>query len=199
MTNVNNGIPVVRSSTVYRFCQALELKVIHVPSNDANLEMIHTIPRNERQTIPPSIIYSVILYKMCEALDIKAELHPESERPTFGIIKRLVRPLRKSLLSIREPKSSCVSAQKSRISRLERSTTKSKGLARTFSKVPCMTGWSFNLSVEFQFRNCGNLRKCEIPSWTHTLHSSSPIQKVRSFVTLYANMRRDPLKMYIMS
>ncbi|GFX72427.1 hypothetical protein TNCV_1253811 [Trichonephila clavipes] len=106
-----------------------------------------------------------------------------------------VRPLRKntsgipkSLLSIREPENSCVSAQKSRISRFERSTTESKGLARTFSKVPCMTGWSFNLSVELQFRNCGNLRKCEIPSWTHTLHSSSPSQKVSSFVTLYANM-----------
>ncbi|GFV65291.1 hypothetical protein TNCV_4572911 [Trichonephila clavipes] len=98
-----------------------------------------------------------------------------------------------------EPESSCVSAQKSRISRWERSTTEPKGLSRTFSKVPCMTGWSFNLSVELQFRDCGNLRKCEIPSWTHTLHSSSPSQKVSSFVTLYANMRRDPLKMYTMS
>ncbi|GFS49933.1 hypothetical protein TNCV_3676491 [Trichonephila clavipes] len=106
---------------------------------------------------------------------------------------------RKSLLSIREPESSCVSAEKSRINRLERSTTESKELARTFSKVPCMTGWRFSLSVELQFRNCGNLRKCEIPSWTHTLHSSSPSQKVSSFVTLYANMRRDPLKMYNMS
>ncbi|GFW76211.1 hypothetical protein TNCV_3800461 [Trichonephila clavipes] len=76
------------------------------------------------------------------------------------------------VLSIRERESSCASAQKSRISRLERSTTESKGFARTFSKVPCMTGWSFNLSVELQFRNCGNLRKCEIPSWTNTLHSS---------------------------
>ncbi|GFT74338.1 hypothetical protein TNCV_538991 [Trichonephila clavipes] len=80
-----------------------------------------------------------------------------------------------------EPESSCVSAQKSRIGRLERSTTESKGLARTFSKVLCMTGWSFNLWVELQFRNCGNLRKCEIPSWTHTLHSSSPSQKCQLF------------------
>ncbi|GFX42467.1 hypothetical protein TNCV_1520311 [Trichonephila clavipes] len=63
--------------------------------------------------------------------------------------------------SDREPESFYVSAQKSRISRLERSTTESNGLTGTFSKVPCMTGWSFNLSVELKFRNCGNLRKCD--------------------------------------
>ncbi|GFU71020.1 hypothetical protein TNCV_4487831 [Trichonephila clavipes] len=45
-------------------------------------------------------------------------------------------------------------SSKSRISRLKRSTTQSKGLTRILSKVPCMTGWSFNLSVELQFRNC---------------------------------------------
>ncbi|GFW83246.1 metalloendopeptidase [Trichonephila clavipes] len=141
-----------------------------------------------------------------DTVEAMEALHSEEGDMRFAPDFHKVRPLRKNTsgipeksLSIREPESSCVSTQKSRISRLEISTTEFKGLAQTFSKVPCMTGWSFNLSVELQFRNCGNLRKCEIPSWTHTLHSNSPIQKVSSFVTLYDNMRRDPLKMYPMS
>ncbi|GFW33199.1 vacuolar protein sorting-associated protein 13D [Trichonephila clavipes] len=140
------------------------------------------------------------------ALYLHDRIYSDSHFPHIIAPQNRVRPLWKNTsgileksLSIREPESSCVSAQKSRISRLERSTTESKGLAQTFSKVLCMTGWSFNLLVELQFRNCGNLRKCEIPSWTHTLHSISLSQKVSSFVTLYANMQRDPLKMYTMS
>ncbi|GFY46290.1 hypothetical protein TNIN_62671 [Trichonephila inaurata madagascariensis] len=83
VTNINDGIPVVRSIAVYRFCQALELKAIHVPSNDVNLEMIHTKPRKVKQTAPSPVVYSVILFKICEALDLKVELRPENERPSF--------------------------------------------------------------------------------------------------------------------
>ncbi|GFY37445.1 hypothetical protein TNIN_146451 [Trichonephila inaurata madagascariensis] len=77
MTNVNNSIPVVRSIAVYRFCQALERNAIHVPSNDVKLEMILAKPRKGKQTAPAPFVYSVILLKMGEVLDLKVELLSE--------------------------------------------------------------------------------------------------------------------------
>ncbi|GFY44408.1 hypothetical protein TNIN_80281 [Trichonephila inaurata madagascariensis] len=92
-TNVRMAIPVVRSVAVYRFCQALELKAIHAPLTDVNLEMIQFQPRKVRWISQTPIVYSVILFKMCEALEIKAELHPENERPTFVNKKRKQAPV----------------------------------------------------------------------------------------------------------
>ncbi|GFV13289.1 hypothetical protein TNCV_3656091 [Trichonephila clavipes] len=66
-----------------RFCQAPELKAIHAPLTDVNPEMIQFQPRKVKRIIPTPVVYSVILFKMCDVLDIKAELHPQNERPTF--------------------------------------------------------------------------------------------------------------------
>ncbi|GFV13284.1 hypothetical protein TNCV_3656041 [Trichonephila clavipes] len=84
MTHVNSGIPLVRSITIYRISQALELKAILAPPNDINLNMIQTIPRKGKQIPPIPVVYSFILLKMCEALDLIVELHPENERPAFN-------------------------------------------------------------------------------------------------------------------
>ncbi|GFY43699.1 hypothetical protein TNIN_402691 [Trichonephila inaurata madagascariensis] len=97
MANANNAIPVVRSITVYRFCQALGLKAIHAPSNDVNTEMIQIKPRKVEKILPTPVIYSVTLSKMCEALDLQVELRPENERPTFVNKKRRQAPVVHSL------------------------------------------------------------------------------------------------------
>ncbi|GFY44406.1 hypothetical protein TNIN_80261 [Trichonephila inaurata madagascariensis] len=83
MNNVNYGIPLVRSITIYRICQALELEAILAPPNDTNLKMIQTKPRKGKQIPPIPVVYSFTLLKMCEALDLRVELHPENERPEF--------------------------------------------------------------------------------------------------------------------
>ncbi|GFQ84923.1 hypothetical protein TNCT_529721 [Trichonephila clavata] len=81
LPNVNSLIPLVRSVTIYRICQALELEAILAPSNNINPEMI--IPRKVKRIPATPVVYSVTLSKMCEALDLKVELRPENERPTF--------------------------------------------------------------------------------------------------------------------
>ncbi|GFT01166.1 hypothetical protein TNCV_3373041 [Trichonephila clavipes] len=83
MTNVNSGIPLVRSFTIYRICQALDLEAILAPTNDINPMLIQTKPRKGKQIQPTPIVYSFTLFKMCEALDINVQLHPENERPAF--------------------------------------------------------------------------------------------------------------------
>ncbi|GFR22612.1 hypothetical protein TNCT_252611 [Trichonephila clavata] len=86
LSNVNSGIPVVRSVMIYRLCQALELEAILASSNDINPKMIK--PRKVKWITSAPVVYSVTLSKMCEALDLKVELRPENERPTFVSKKR---------------------------------------------------------------------------------------------------------------
>ncbi|GFY73435.1 hypothetical protein TNIN_429191 [Trichonephila inaurata madagascariensis] len=96
MINVNNAIPVVRSIAVYQFCQALELKTVHAPSNDVD-KMIQIKPRKVKQILTTPVVYSVTLSKMCEALNLKVELRPENERPIFVNKKRRQAPVVHSL------------------------------------------------------------------------------------------------------
>ncbi|GFY37735.1 hypothetical protein TNIN_253621 [Trichonephila inaurata madagascariensis] len=95
MTSVSNGIPIVRSIPVYQFCQALELKAIHAPSNDVN-EMMQIKPMKVKRILPTPAVYSVTLSKMCEALGLKVELRPENERLTFVNQKRWQAPVVRS-------------------------------------------------------------------------------------------------------
>ncbi|GFY46295.1 hypothetical protein TNIN_62721 [Trichonephila inaurata madagascariensis] len=83
MTNVNSGIPLVRSITIYRICQALDLEVILAPTNDINPILIPNKPKKGKPIQPTPIVYSITLFKMCEALDINTQLRPEKERPAF--------------------------------------------------------------------------------------------------------------------
>ncbi|GFV67206.1 hypothetical protein TNCV_3669611 [Trichonephila clavipes] len=83
MTDVKSGIPLVRSVTIYRLCQALELETILDPTNVINPKMIQTKPSKLKQIPPTPAIYSFTLFKICEALDINVELHPENKRPAF--------------------------------------------------------------------------------------------------------------------
>ncbi|GFV13261.1 hypothetical protein TNCV_3655811 [Trichonephila clavipes] len=83
VTNFNNGIPVVRSVTVHRICQALDIKTILAPFNEIISEKMQTEPRKVKQFSPVPAVYSFTLFKMCQALNINVELHPLSERPTF--------------------------------------------------------------------------------------------------------------------
>ncbi|GFT01164.1 hypothetical protein TNCV_3373031 [Trichonephila clavipes] len=83
LTNVGSRIPLVRSVTIYRICQALELEAILSPTNDTNPMLIQTKPRKGKQIQPTPIVYSFTLFRMCEALDINVQLLPESERPAF--------------------------------------------------------------------------------------------------------------------
>ncbi|GFV67167.1 hypothetical protein TNCV_3669221 [Trichonephila clavipes] len=83
VTNFNDGIPVVRSFTVHRICQALDIKTLLAPSNGINSEMIQSEPRQVSPFAPVPAVYYFTLLKMCEGLSINVELHPKSERPTF--------------------------------------------------------------------------------------------------------------------
>ncbi|GFY51554.1 hypothetical protein TNIN_53401 [Trichonephila inaurata madagascariensis] len=83
VTNFNDGIPIVRSVTVHRICQALDIKTILAPSNEIISEIIQTEPKKVKQFAPVPVIYSFTLFKMCEALNINVELRPKSERPNF--------------------------------------------------------------------------------------------------------------------
>ncbi|GFQ67284.1 hypothetical protein TNCT_332931 [Trichonephila clavata] len=82
-TNANNSIPVVRSATVYRICQALELNAILTPTEDANPEITQAPPQKVKQATSNPVVYSYDLLKICEALDLTVELRPEHERPVF--------------------------------------------------------------------------------------------------------------------
>ncbi|GFY49942.1 hypothetical protein TNIN_255731 [Trichonephila inaurata madagascariensis] len=83
MTDINSGIPLVRSVTIYRLCQALELEAILAPTDVINPKKIQTELCKRKQIPPTPIVYSFTLFKMCEALGIKVELQPENERPAF--------------------------------------------------------------------------------------------------------------------
>ncbi|GFY46294.1 hypothetical protein TNIN_62711 [Trichonephila inaurata madagascariensis] len=89
-TNVNSGIPIVRSVTIYRICQAFELEARLSPTLDINPMLIQTKPRKGKPIQPTPIVYSFTLFKMCEALDINVQLRPENERPAFVNKKKQV-------------------------------------------------------------------------------------------------------------
>ncbi|GFY51817.1 hypothetical protein TNIN_121321 [Trichonephila inaurata madagascariensis] len=80
MIDANSAIPVVRSVTVYRICQAVELQAVLAPLNPVLMQIQ---PNKVEQITPIPAVYSVTLYKMCEALDLKVELRPLNERPIF--------------------------------------------------------------------------------------------------------------------
>ncbi|GFY37446.1 hypothetical protein TNIN_146461 [Trichonephila inaurata madagascariensis] len=83
ITNFNDGIPIVRSLTVHRICQALDLKTMLAPSNRINSEMIQSDRSKLKSLSPVPAVYSFTLFKMCEGLGINVELHPKSERPNY--------------------------------------------------------------------------------------------------------------------
>ncbi|GFS91604.1 hypothetical protein NPIL_666541 [Nephila pilipes] len=57
---------------------------------------LETPSRNVRKKTPLSAVYSTAVFKICEALDLKAELRPETERPTFVIKKKRSIPVVRS-------------------------------------------------------------------------------------------------------
>ncbi|GFY54132.1 hypothetical protein TNIN_288511 [Trichonephila inaurata madagascariensis] len=93
VTNFNDGIPVVRSVTVHRICQALDIKTMLAPSNGINSEIIQSEPRKIKPLAPVPTVYSFTLLKMCEGLGLNVELHPKSERPTFFNKKKKQMPV----------------------------------------------------------------------------------------------------------
>ncbi|GFT00114.1 hypothetical protein NPIL_234131 [Nephila pilipes] len=93
-SNGNNSTPVVRSIIIDRICPALDSSVELAPFEETG--DIQTPSRNVRKKTPIPAVYSTTVFKIYEALDLKAELRPETERPTFVIKKKRFIPVVRS-------------------------------------------------------------------------------------------------------
>ncbi|GFU19528.1 hypothetical protein NPIL_271561 [Nephila pilipes] len=89
---LNNSTPVERSIMICKNYQALDLSVELASSEDKG-DFIQTPPRNVRNVTPLPAVYSFTVFKICLALDLKAELRPESERPIFVSKKKRYIPV----------------------------------------------------------------------------------------------------------
>ncbi|GFS84552.1 hypothetical protein NPIL_179511 [Nephila pilipes] len=91
--NGNKKSPAVRSMTIYRICQALELSVELASFEDSSASIKTPLAR---ELTPLPAVYSISVFKICQALDLKVELRPQTERPTFGNRKKKPVPVVRS-------------------------------------------------------------------------------------------------------
>ncbi|GFS83423.1 hypothetical protein NPIL_583181 [Nephila pilipes] len=90
--NRNNMTPVVHSGMIQSICQALDLS-IEFATFETSSAQIETILRSMRKITPLPAIYSLTVLKVCQALHLKAELCPKTERPTFDKRKKKTVPV----------------------------------------------------------------------------------------------------------
>ncbi|GFY51931.1 hypothetical protein TNIN_262091 [Trichonephila inaurata madagascariensis] len=79
----NRVIPNVRSSTVYAIYRGLDLKTQLIPIQDINQELKPTTTKYTQHFSTQPAVFSFSIFKICEALELKAELRPLNERPVF--------------------------------------------------------------------------------------------------------------------
>ncbi|GFT33392.1 hypothetical protein NPIL_690691 [Nephila pilipes] len=89
---LNKSTPVESSIMICKNCQALDLSMELIFSEDKG-DFTQTPPRNVRNVTPLPAVYSFTVFKICLALDLKAELRPESERPIFVSKKKIYIPV----------------------------------------------------------------------------------------------------------
>ncbi|GFS67870.1 hypothetical protein NPIL_70211 [Nephila pilipes] len=67
-------VPVVRSFSVWKLCEALDLPAIFVPQQSDTVVPLKQFKKS--QTVP--IVYSVTIFEMCKALELNAKLADQS-------------------------------------------------------------------------------------------------------------------------
>ncbi|GFY57024.1 hypothetical protein TNIN_438301 [Trichonephila inaurata madagascariensis] len=81
VTTVDERIPIVHSLTVWKMCEALDLKAMFVPLPGATA-LPRTPHRGVDQTITAPVVGSFSVWKICQALDLPATYDPQLIRTT---------------------------------------------------------------------------------------------------------------------
>ncbi|GFR21571.1 hypothetical protein TNCT_168631 [Trichonephila clavata] len=89
-TAVEEHIPIVHSVTVWKICEALDLKVNFVPLTVATA-LPPTPHRGTDQTTTAPVVGSYSVWKMCQALDLPATYDPNIFRTT--VFRRKNKPI----------------------------------------------------------------------------------------------------------
>ncbi|GFR20104.1 hypothetical protein TNCT_437441 [Trichonephila clavata] len=82
VTTVDVPIPAVNSFTVWKICEALDLKVNYVPLPGVTA-FSRTPHRGVDQTTIVPVVGSFSVWKMCQALDLPATYNPNIKRTTI--------------------------------------------------------------------------------------------------------------------
>ncbi|GFY52669.1 hypothetical protein TNIN_477921 [Trichonephila inaurata madagascariensis] len=81
LTTVEERIPIVHSFTVWKMCQALDLKAKFVPLPGAT-DLPGTPHRGVDQTTTIPVVGSLSVWKICQALDLPATYNPQLIKTT---------------------------------------------------------------------------------------------------------------------
>ncbi|GFY38964.1 hypothetical protein TNIN_121821 [Trichonephila inaurata madagascariensis] len=83
-TTVAEPVPTIHSLTVWKMCEALNLKSKYVPLSGAISLARRPLRHTNRGTIVP-VVRSVHVWKMCQALDLPATYDPQHSSSTFTL------------------------------------------------------------------------------------------------------------------
>ncbi|GFR27247.1 hypothetical protein TNCT_629801 [Trichonephila clavata] len=90
VTTVDERIPIVHSFTVWKMCEALDLKAKFVPL-PGTTDLPGTPHRGVDQTITVPVVGSFSVWKICQALDLPATYDPQLIRT--AVFRKPLKPI----------------------------------------------------------------------------------------------------------